>query len=99
MLLLSYLLTTQMRIDESSVKKRNILSVLKDSLGDHPQDGKYVSENEVRYKIIIDPSEDSSIIHLLFSMGLLDRKYTRIYVCSDFPGDNHTQKVCLLILT
>ena len=76
------------------VQKRSILTVLKDSLQDRPsQDGQDMSENEVRYKLIIDPSEDDSLIRLLFSLGVLDRQNTRMYVCSDFPGDSHIQKV------
>ena len=79
-----------------SVQKRSILTVLKDSLKDSPsQDGQDMSENEVRYKLIIDPSEDDSLIRLLFSLGVLDRQNTRMYVCSDFPGDSQIQKVCV----
>jgi hypothetical protein len=84
---------TAMNFDYNSVQKRNILDVLNDSLHDHPQSGKYMSDNEVRYKLIIDPSEDGSLMHLLFSLGVLDRQLTRIYVCSDFPGDSQTQKI------
>lgn len=49
--------------------------------------------NEVRYKLIIDPSEDDSLIRFLFSFNVLDRANTRMYVCSDFPGDGQMQKV------
>ena len=77
------------------VQRRSILTVLKDSLSDRPSwDGRDMSENEVRYKLIIDPSEDDSLIRLLFSLGVLDRQNTRMYVCSDFPGDSQIQKVC-----
>ena len=51
------------------------------------------AENEVRYKLIIDPSEDGSLVRLLFSSGVLQRENTRVYVCSDFPGDAQVQKV------
>ena len=51
------------------------------------------SENEVRYKLIIDPSEDDSIVRLLFSFGILKRDMTRMFVCSDFPGDSQLQKI------
>ena len=72
--------------------------VLKDSLKDRPsQEGQYMSENEVRYKLIIDPSEDDSLIRLLFSLGILDRQNTRMYVCSDFPGDSQIQKVHMYV--
>ena len=77
-----------------NVQQRNILTVLKDSLRDRPlQKGQDLAENEVRYKLMIDPSEDDSLVRHLFFMGVLDRENTRMYVCSDFPGDSHIQKV------
>ena len=76
------------------VKCRNILEVLKDSLEDRPQkNGRDMAEAEVRYKLIIDPSEDDSLMRLLFSFGVLKREETRMFVCSDFPGDSQLQKV------
>ena len=51
------------------------------------------AENEVRYKLLIDTSEDESLIRFLFDFGVLDRSKTRIYVCSSFPGDLQEQKV------
>ena len=76
------------------VQKRSIFTVLEDSLRDRPsQESQDLAENEVRYKLIIDPSEDDSLVRLLFFMGVLDRENTRMYVCSDFPGDSQIQKV------
>ena len=51
------------------------------------------TQNEVRYKLIIDPSEDESITRLLFMFGILKRENTRTYMCSDFLGDGQLQKV------
>ena len=51
----------------------------------------------MRYKLIIDGSEDSSVIRLLFTFGVLQRKGTKVYVLSDFPGDVHLQKVKMLL--
>ena len=51
------------------------------------------AENEVRYKLLIDTSEDESLVRFLFDFGVLDRSLTRIYVCSSFPGDLPEQKV------
>ena len=79
---------------EAKVKWRSILEVLKESLEDHPEGGR--DENEVRYKLVIDPTEDNSLMHLLIAFGVLKREKTRIYVCSDFPGDSHVQKVSYL---
>ena len=76
------------------VKCRNILEVLKDSLEDRPQKhGRDMAEAEVRYKLIIDPSEDDSLMRLLFSFGVLKREETHMFVCSDFSGDSQLQKV------
>ena len=75
---------------------RSILEVLKDSLEDCPQQqGKDMAEAEVRYKLIVDPSEDDSLVRLLFSFGVLQRKETRIFMCSDFPGNTQLQMVTL----
>ena len=51
------------------------------------------AENEVRYKLLIDTSEDESLVRFLFDFDVLDRSKTRIYVCSSFPGDLPEQKV------
>ena len=78
----------------NQVQCRGILEVLKDSLEDHPQQqGQDMAESEVRYKLIIDLSEDDSLVRLLFSFGVLQREKTRMFMCSDFPGDNQLQKV------
>ena len=90
------------------VKQRNVLTILKDSLSgveketsssvkegaDEPKD--LSAENDVRYKLIIDSSEDESVIRFLFTFGVLQRKKTRMYICSKFPGDGETQKVPLV---
>ena len=81
------------------VQKNNILNILKESLSDKPQEmlvansNAQVKENEVRYKLIIDSSEDNSLLRLLFAFDILKEKDTRTYVCSDFPGDSHQQMV------
>ena len=77
----------------SKVQRRGILDILHESLEDRPQDKQVHSENEVRYKLIIDPSEDDSIVRLLFSFGILKRDSTRIFVCSNFLGDGQLQKI------
>ena len=71
--------------------KRSLLEILKASLSDYSKD--LCTENEVRYKLIIDPSEDESIIRQLFAFGILDRKTTRVLACTKFPGDLDIQKV------
>ncbi len=75
------------------VKRRGILEILHASLEDRPQEKQDLGENEVRYKLIIDPSEDDSLVRLLFTFGILKRDNTRIFVCSNFPADGQMQKI------
>ena len=72
------------------ISLRHILEVMRDSMKDRPQDW---AENEVRYKLLIDPSEDDSLVRLLFSFDVLERENTRIFMCSDFPEDGEIQNV------
>ena len=89
----SFLDSMEVKVDEEPVVRRGILSILKDSLKDCPQNLQHLSENEVRYKLVIDPSEDDSLVRLLFTFQVLIKTKTRMYVCSDFPGDSHLQKI------
>ena len=66
------------------------LTVLKSSLADKPED--LCFENEVRYKLVIDHSEDESLVRFLFKFGVLKRSNCRIYALSKLPGDR-LQKV------
>ena len=77
---------------KSKVQCHGILEVLRESLEDCPQQ-KGWDMAEVRYKLIIDPSEDDSLVRLLFSFGVLQRKETRMFVCSDLSRDSQIQKV------
>jgi len=77
-----------MKLSSADVRRRDAVQVLKDSLKDTP-----TTEDEVRYKIIIHSSEDDSLVRVLFQHKLLERQNTRIYMCSDFPGDTELQKV------
>ena len=79
-----------MDIPLEEVRFRNILDVLKESLEDRPL--RYTVQNEVRYKIIIDPSEDNSLVRFLFSFRILDRSSTRTLCCSGFLGNSSTDK-------
>ena len=94
-------------------KKRNIIEILNESLADKPteptvkpQTGTLARlphlphdvQKEVRYKLIIDPSDDESISRLLFMFNILRPYNTRTYMCSDFPGDGQLLKVRSVIL-
>ena len=78
------------------VQKRGILEIVRDSLHDGPQCHQDITENKVRYKLIIDPSEDNSLVRLLFAFGILDRCNTRMYISSDFQGDSQLQKIDMI---
>ena len=82
----------QLGIHSNNVCHRSVLGILKNSLQDctlSETDDVHTSvQSEVRYKLIIDPSEDDSLVRLLFSHGVLERENTRLYICSDFPGDS-----------
>ena len=69
--------------------------ILRDSLKDlsySPIMGNIMSvQSEVRYKLIIDPSEDESLVRLLFTFNVLKKDETSIQVCSSFPGDKHLE--------
>ena len=75
------------------VNQRGILEVLHESMMDKPREKDDLTEDAVRYKLIIDPSADDSLVRTLFSIGLFQRKNVRMLVCSDFPGDGELQKV------
>lgn len=81
----------QVQANVKDVESQNILDILVDSLLDHPT--VCGAENEMRYKLIIDSSEDGSLVRLLSSTGVLERGKTRVFMCSDFPGDAQLQKV------
>jgi len=83
--------------------KPKTIDILRESLADKPYsnqgDQKTSSDdtqNEVRYKLIIDPSEDESITRLLLMFGILTSDNARTFMCSNFPGDSQLQKVILL---
>ena len=67
------------------LRGRDILTVLQESLEDHAHIGN--PQNAVRYKLIIDPSEDDSLIRYLFKYRVLQRQQTLTYTCSDLFGE------------
>ena len=84
----------------SKLKKRTIIEILRDSLDDKTYNEQIKTDNalddtqnEVRYKLIIDQSEDESATRLLFMFGILKCENTRVYMCSNFPGDSQLRKV------
>ena len=82
------------------VDRRSIVNVLKSSLSDKPTKDHLTDEaNKVRYKLLIDSSEDESVRRLLFSFKIVDPSTTKTYMCSDFPEDSEVQKVQMCTVT
>ncbi len=79
--------------DYDHISRREVLEVFKESMEDQPQPQQDLIEYEVRYKLIIDPSDDDSVLRSLFFMGFLDRTNTRMFICSNFPNDGQLQQI------
>ena len=93
----------QMGTDLGSDYQPKTIDILRESLADKPYSNQVRqntssddTQNEVRYKLIIDPSEDESITRLLLMFDILTSDNTRTFMCSNFPGDSQLQKVILL---
>jgi hypothetical protein len=77
-------------------QKRNIFEILKESFADLPRimsnddsiEPEGLSEHGVRYKLIIDNSEDDSAVRYLFACGMLEKEKTQMFACSDFPEES-----------
>ena len=93
---------------------RNVLEIIEESLNDLPSkernDGKLINVIEqrqstaytgqnVRYKLIIDNSEDDSAVRYLFTCGMLKKLETHMFACSDFPEESgqHVSHIVTLI--
>ena len=50
---------------------------------------------EIRYKLIIDPTEDESSRRFMVEFGLLQPNEAKTLVGSDFPDDGDLQRVSL----
>ena len=88
-----------------TMHSRNIIEILKESLEDRSirpvsrknRGGEEEEELvEVRYKMIIDPSEDNSLPRLLYHYNILNIRDTRMFIGSDFPGDGELQEMILI---
>ena len=89
---------------DSNYKPKTI-DILRESLADKPYSDQAVqntflddTKNEVRYKLIIDPSKDESITRLLLMFGMVKCDNARTFMCSNFPGDSQLQKVIVHVL-
>ena len=70
------------------MKTRSAIDVLKESLTENrsleASDVHSSIQSDVRYQLIIDPSDDQSVMRLLFTFGLLDRENTKMIVWCTF---------------
>ena len=80
-----------------SENSRSIIDILQESLSDCPSGDN--PENAVRYKLIIDPSRDNSLIRYLFKFGVVRKDNTRMFMCSDAFADEEAHKVRFLLYT
>uniref|UniRef100_A0A1X7UCD1 RING-type domain-containing protein n=1 Tax=Amphimedon queenslandica TaxID=400682 RepID=A0A1X7UCD1_AMPQE len=74
-----------------NVKKQSLIQLLQSSFRNTDRD--LSSENQVRYKLLIDSSEDQSLVRLLFRFDIFRRDATKILSCSRFPFDDNSQKL------
>lgn len=92
----TYSIYVQLDSSLEKLEQRGVIEILRESLQDKPNcSGEQQMYDDVRYKLIIDPSEDDSLSRLLLMHGILDPKKTRVFTCSDFPEDSQLQKVCV----
>ena len=70
---------------------RGMIDILRDSLSQ--SQSKDTQKNAARYKLIIDPSKDNSLIRYLFKYDIVEKKNTRMFMCSDAFSDEDVQKV------
>ena len=71
--------------------KKGVVDVLRDSMQDQAK--QEFETNPVRYKLIIDPSQDNSLHHILFPVKFFENKKVRMFFCSDFPNDGELEAV------
>lgn len=74
---------------------KNLVQLLHESLEDRPFFVDHEDFEEIRYKLIIDPTEDESSRRFLMEFRLLEPKKAKTLVGSDFPDDGDLQKVSL----
>eukprot|EP00761_Pharyngomonas_kirbyi_P005972 gb/GECH01005978.1/.p1 GENE.gb/GECH01005978.1/~~gb/GECH01005978.1/.p1 ORF type:complete len:4701 (+),score=834.10 gb/GECH01005978.1/:1-14103(+) len=80
------------KIGFSEPKKRYTLQVVRSSLADVYTEGDF-NQNSVRYKLIIDPTNDNSAIRMLMNEDCLKSRQIKIFNLADFPGSSkHLEK-------
>jgi hypothetical protein len=80
---------------------RNIIDVLSESLEDRPKPVESEDQEdfeEVRYKLIIDPTEDDSSRRMMMMFHVLHPDSTTTVIGSDFSDDGYLQNVSNILL-
>ena len=90
-----------MNTSYNDLSHKNVLKIVGDSLEDLPSSSHQTVETEtrpdllsytdhgIRYKLIIDESEDDSAVRFLFACGALSKPKTRMFACSEFIEESH----------
>ena len=79
--------------------KRGLIEVIENSLNDRNQDvveSQNLNDTAVRFKLLIDQSDDDSMMRLLFLHRIIDQRRTRVMKFSDFPDDREDQKTNII---
>ena len=66
-----------------------MLDILDESIKDRCD----LSTGYVRFKLIIDPSEDDSMISFLSKYEILEKMKTKRFISSNLFGEKHSEKV------
>jgi hypothetical protein len=75
---------------------RNPMTVLKDALNDSLQSNQLNQSNRPRFKLVIDCTEDDSILRLLSSGGVLEVTQRSLYKLSNLPDDVDLERLRLV---
>ena len=71
----------------------NILDIFEETINDSPKDLTEFETTPIRYKLVIDKSDDISLIRIIFSLNSMKKRKVRIFFCSDFSEDSELEMV------
>ena len=63
------------------------IDMLEDSLNDYHREEGNLNDTAVRFKLVIDETDDYSAVRILFDNYILTKNGTEIFELSDFPED------------
>ena len=79
----------EMKVNQSE----NILDIFEETINDSPKDLTEFETTPIRYKLVIDKSDDNSLIRIIFSLNSMKKQKVRIFFCSDFSEDSELEIV------